>query len=66
VPRHALALAEEARAEHVVGPAACHRLEQAPEVGGVVLAVAVEVDGSGVALVARDREAGAQGGAEPA
>ena len=51
--RHALAPAEEARAEHVVGAAARDRVEHALEVGRVVLAVAVEVDGGGVALVAR-------------
>ena len=55
--RHAVAPAEEARAEHVVGAPARDRLEHAREVGGVVLAVAVEVDGGGVALVARDARA---------
>ena len=58
--------AEEARAEHVVRASARDRLEDALEVGGVVLAVAVEVHGGGVALVAGDLEAGAQGGAEAA
>jgi hypothetical protein len=53
VPAHAVAAAEEARAEDVVGPAARHGLEDDLEVGRVVLAVTVDVDGGGVALVAR-------------
>jgi len=64
VPAHPLARAEEARAEHVVGAPAGDGLEHAVEVGGVVLAVAVQVDGCGVALVAGDLEPGAERGAE--
>jgi hypothetical protein len=66
VPRHAIAPTEEARAEHVVGAAARDRLEHALEVGRVVLAVAVKVDGGGVALVARDFEPRSQRRPEPA
>jgi len=66
VPAHTVAGAEEAGAEHVVGAPAGDRVEDAPEVRGVVLAVAVEVDGCGVALVTGDLEAGAQRGAEAA
>jgi hypothetical protein len=66
VPGHALASAKEARAEHVVRASTCHRLEDTLEVRRVVLAVAVEVNRGGVALVAGDLEAGAQGGAESA
>jgi hypothetical protein len=58
------AAVEEARAEHVVGATFGDGLEEAGEVRGVVLAVAVEVDGRRVALVARQLEPGAQGGAE--
>jgi len=66
MPAHPVARAEEARAEHVVGAPAGNRVEHALEIRGVVLAVAVEVDGGGVALVAGDLEPGAQGGAEAA
>jgi hypothetical protein len=66
VPRHALAPAEEARAEHVVGAAPCHRLEQTLEVRGVVLAVAIDVHGGVVALVACDLEPRAKRGAQTA
>jgi hypothetical protein len=59
-------MAEEARAQHVVGAPACDRLEDPREVGRVVLAVAVEVDGGGVALVARDAEPEAKSGPEAA
>ena len=66
MPAHPVARAEEAGAEHVVGAPAGDRGEHALEIGGVVLAVAVEVDGGGVALVAGDFEPAAQGGAEAA
>jgi hypothetical protein len=66
VPGHSGPLAEEARAEHVVGAPAGHRREHALEVVRGVLAVAVEVDGSAVPLVAGELEAGAERGAEPA
>jgi len=66
VPAHAVAPAEEARAEHVVGAAARHRLEHACEVRRVVLAVTVDVDGRGVSLVARALEPGAKSGAQAA
>ena len=66
MPAHALAPAEEARAEHVVRAPPRHGIEHSREVGGVVLAVTVEVDGGGVALVARVLEAGAKRRAEPA
>jgi hypothetical protein len=66
VPAHPVARAEEAGAEHIVGAPARDRIEHALEIRGVVLAVAVEVDGGGVALVAGDLEPGAQGGAEAA
>jgi hypothetical protein len=56
MPRHAVAVAEEARADHVLRATARDRLEHAREVGGVVLAVTVEVDRRGVALVARQLE----------
>ena len=65
VPRHAVAVAEEARADHVLGAPARDRLEHALEVGRVVLAVAVEVDGGVVAAVARRGEALAHCGAQP-
>jgi hypothetical protein len=64
VPAHSLAPAEEARAEHVVRTATRHRIEHAREVRGVVLAVAVEVDRGGVALVARELEPRTKRGAE--
>jgi len=64
VPAHAVAAAEEARAEDVVGAPARHRLEDARQVRRVVLAVAVDVDGHRVALVAGDLESGAKSGAE--
>jgi hypothetical protein len=57
---HPLAVPEEARAEHVVGAPAGDRLEQAIEVRGRVLAVAVEIDGGAVSLVAGELEPGAQ------
>jgi hypothetical protein len=66
VPAHALAGAEKARAEHVVGAAAGDGLEHAGEAGRVVLAVPVDVDGRGIALVTGDLEAGPKRGAEPA
>jgi len=66
VPRHALAPAQEARAEHIVGTAARHRSEHALEVSRVVLSVAVEVDGGGVAVVAGQLQTRAEGGAEAA
>jgi hypothetical protein len=66
VPAHAIAPAEEARAEHVVGPPAGDRLENPLEVARVVLAVPVEVDGGGVPLVTSDRKPRAEAGAEPA
>jgi len=66
VPAHALARPEEARPEHVVRPAARDRLEHAREVGRVVLAVAVDVDGRGVALVAGCFEPGPKRGSETA
>jgi hypothetical protein len=66
VPAHAVALPEEPRAEHVVRPATSDRREDALEVARVVLAIAVEVDGGGIALVARDLEPGAKGSAEAA
>jgi hypothetical protein len=60
VPAHALAGAEKARAEDVLGAPARDRLEDALEAGGVVLAVAIEVNGGGVALVAGGLEARAK------
>jgi hypothetical protein len=57
VPAHALAAAEEARPEHVVGAAARHGLEDRLEVGRVVFPVTVDVDGGGIALVAGGLEA---------
>jgi len=66
VPAHALAAAEEARAEHVVGATAGDGLEHSGEAGRVILAVAVDVDGRGIALVPGDLEAGPKRGAEPA
>jgi len=66
VSAHAVAVAEEARAEDVVGAATGDGREDALEVARVVLAVAVEVDGGRVALVTRDREPGAKRRAEPA
>jgi hypothetical protein len=66
VPAHAVAPAEEARAEHVVPAPARDRLEDPVEVARVVLAVAVEIDGGGVPLVTRDLEARAKRGAEAA
>jgi len=58
VPAHPLAAAEEARAEHILRTPACDRVEQPREIGGVVLAVAIEVDGRRVAAVARVLEPG--------
>ena len=67
MPGHAGAFAtEEARAEHVVGAPARNRVEHTLELGRVVLAVAVEVDGGRVAALARLLEAAAQRGAEAA
>jgi hypothetical protein len=66
VPAHAVATAEEARAEDVVGTAARYGLEDAIEVRGVVLAVAVEVDGGGVALLAGDLETRSERCPQPA
>jgi hypothetical protein len=64
VPRHALAVAEEARAEHVVRAPARNRFEHPFEVGRVVLGIAVDVDRCGISLVARELKTRAQGGAE--
>ncbi len=64
MPRHALAAAEKARAEHVVRAPARDRFEHPLEVGRVVLAIAVDVERRGVPLVARDLQASAKGGAE--
>jgi hypothetical protein len=66
MPAHPLARPEEARAEHVVRAPAGDRLEHALEVRRRVLAVAVEVDGRAVPLVARQLEPGAQRGPESA
>jgi hypothetical protein len=66
VPAHTVAASEETRAEHVVGAPASDRPQHALEVRGRVLAVSVEVDGRVVALVAGQRQPGAQGGAEAA
>jgi hypothetical protein len=66
MPAHAVARAEEAGPEHVVGTPAGDRVEYALEVGRVVLAIAVEVHGGGVALVASDLKPRANGGAEAA
>jgi hypothetical protein len=66
VPAHAVALAQEARPEHVLGAAARYRLEHAGQLGGVVLAVPVEVHRGPVAALAGELEARAQRGAEPA
>ena len=66
MPAHPVPRAEKAGAEHVVRAAAGDRLEQALEVGGVVLPVPVEVDGGGIALVAGDLESTSERGAEPA
>jgi len=66
VPAHAVARAKEARAEDVVGATTRHRLEHAGEAGGVVFAVAVEVDGGGVALVPGDLETAPKRRAEAA
>ncbi len=66
MPAHALAPAEEARAEHVVRASTRHGIEHPREVRGVVLAVAVEVDRGAIALVSRELEPGAKRGAEPA
>jgi hypothetical protein len=65
VAAHSLAPAEEARTEHIVRAATRHRIEHAREVRGVVLAVAVEVDRGGVALVARELEPRTKRRAEP-
>jgi hypothetical protein len=59
-------MAEEARAEHVIGAPAGDRPEHPLEVGRVIFAIAVEVDGGGVALVPRDAEPGAKSGPEAA
>ena len=66
MPAHAVAVAEEAGAENVVGAACGNGCEHGVEVGGVVLAVAVEVDRGGVAVVAGGVEARAQRGPEAA
>ena len=65
MPAHPVTVAEEARPQDVLGAAARDRLEHACEVGGVVLAVAVEVGGGAVAAVAREGQAGAESSAEP-
>jgi hypothetical protein len=66
VPAHPLPLAQEPRTEHVVRPAARHRCEHPLELGRVVLAVAVQINGGRVALIPRKLEAAAKGRAEPA
>ena len=66
VPAHPVARAEEAGAEHVVGAPAGDGLEHALEFGGVVLAVAIQVDRGAVALVAGDLEPSSERGAEAA
>jgi hypothetical protein len=66
MPGHALAIAHEARARDVVGAPAGDRVEHPLEVGREVLAVSVDVDRCGVALVAGQLEACAQCGAEAA
>jgi len=65
VPRHAVAVAEEARPDHVLSAAARDRLEHALEFGGVVLAVAVEVDRGVIVAVASGGEALSDGRAQP-
>jgi len=64
VPAHAVAVAEETRAEHVVGAPAGDGIEDPLEVPRIVFAVAVQVDGGAVASVAGELEPGANGGAE--
>jgi hypothetical protein len=66
VPGHALALAQEAGAEHVVGATGRHGGEHLRELGRVVLAVSVEVDRGVVATVAGVPEACPERRAEPA
>jgi hypothetical protein len=66
VPGHAVPPAEEAGAEDVVGAAAGDGLEDTREIPGVVLAVAVDVDGRRVPVVARDLETRAKSRAEAA
>jgi hypothetical protein len=66
VPTHPVAVSEEARAEHVVGAPPGDGREHALEVDGGIFAVAVEVDGSRVPLVAGELEPGSQGGPEAA
>ena len=66
MPAHAVAPAEEARAEHVVRAAAGDGPEDPLEVARVVLAIPVEIDGGGVPLVTRGLEAAAQSGAKAA
>jgi len=64
VPRHAVAVAEEAGADHVLRAPARDRLEHALEVGGVVLAVPVEVDRGVVPAVASGGETLPDGGTQ--
>ena len=66
MPAHAVAVPQEARPEHVVGAAASDGVQDALEVDGLVLAIPVDVDGRGIALVASDLETGPQRGPEPA
>jgi hypothetical protein len=66
VPAHPVAAPQKARAEHVVGAPVGDWLEERLEVGRRVLAVAVEVDGGAVSLVAGELEAGAKRGAQAA
>jgi hypothetical protein len=66
VPGHPVTVPEEARAEHVVGAPLGDVCEHALEVDGGIFAVAVEVDGGRVPLVAGELEPGSQGGSEAA
>ena len=66
MPAHPPPIAEEARAEHVVGPPARHRVEDPRQLRGVVLPVPVEVDDGLVACLVRVGEAGPERRAEAA
>jgi hypothetical protein len=66
MPAHPVAVPEEARAEHVVGAPAGDRVQHTLEVRRGVLAVAVEVDRGGVALVPSELEPRAERRAEAA
>jgi hypothetical protein len=57
---------QEAGAEHVVGSPSCDRLQDAAEVRGVVLTVAVHVHGGRIALASRDPEPAPERRAQPA